>query len=178
MKALSRGGGELIELSAELVEEIETLREEIRQAEGGGGMCHFVTEELQMRYGWERLCVTYLSPDGEIICGGGHVVNILPDGSVLDPTRDQFGEGFSVSLVSFASDEIGRYRTEFYEDFHPWHPDAEGTLDGWADAYDGRSDAEVQDVLRAERGDGWWLEDRSLLDAFQERSDHYGALWK
>ncbi|NTF18180.1 hypothetical protein G6L37_07155 [Agrobacterium rubi] len=173
MKAMSGGGRALQELSASLIEEIEALRESIRKEEGGGGMCHYVTEVLQQRYGWERLGVTYLSADGEIICGGGHVVNILPDGSVLDPTRDQFGEGFSVSLIPVASDEMGRYRTEFYDDFHPMHPDSEGQLYGWADCYDGRSDADVQDDLQAARGYGWWLADRSLIDCYNKQQAAY-----
>ncbi|MNU27315.1 hypothetical protein D3C71_157010 [compost metagenome] len=167
MKHIGGPGAVLDGLSQDLIDEIETLREDIRRAEGGGGMCHFVTEVLQNRYGWERLFVSYLTANGEIICGGGHVVNILPDGSVLDPTRDQFGEGHSVSLVPAASDEIGRYRTEFYEDFHPRHPDAGDLLDGWADAFDGRTDAEVEDDMLAERGDGWWLADKTMLLAFQ-----------
>lgn len=166
MKHIGGDGAVIDTLSPELVDEIETLREEIRLEEGGGGMCHFVTEVLQNRYGWERLFVSYLTTEGEIICGGGHVVNILPDGSVLDPTRDQFGEGHSASLVPAASDEIGRYRTEFYEDFHPRHPDAGDLLDGWADAFDGRTDAEVQDDMLAERGNGWWLADKTMLQAF------------
>lgn len=171
MKSIGGIGQPLAELTPELVDEIESLREDIRRDEGGGGMCHFVTEVLQMRYGWERLCVSYLSTDGDVICGGGHVINILPDGSVLDPTRDQFGEGHSVSLIPPDSDEIGRYRTEFYEDFHPGHPDAEGTLDGWADAWDGRMDAARQSDLVAERGECWWLDDMTHMEAYRQRQE-------
>lgn len=173
LASIAGGGRPLTSLTDEMVDEIETLREEVRREEGGGGMCHFVTEILQMRYGWERLGVSYLSEEGEIICGGGHVVNVLPDGSILDPTRDQFGEGHSVSLVPSASAEIGRYRTEFYEDFHPWHPDARGQLDGWEDAFDGRMDADVQNDLRAARGPAWWLDDTSLIEAYASRQAAY-----
>lgn len=175
MKSISGGGPLLDELPQTLVEEIEELREAIRRQEGGGGMCHFVTEELQARYGWERLFVTYMSTEGEVICGGGHVVNVLPDGSILDPTRDQFGEGYSVSLLRADDPEIGRYRTEFYEDFNPWHPDAEGQLDGWLDKYDGRNDAELEDALQLERGDGWWLADKSKLIEYERQQAHYAA---
>jgi hypothetical protein len=173
MKQIGGPGKFIDELSKELVDEIETLREEIRRDEGGGGMCHFVTEVLQMRYGWERLCVTYMTTDGEIICGGGHVVNILPDGSILDPTRDQFGEDFSVSLIPADSDEIGRYRTEFYEDFHPGHPDAKGMLEGWADAFDGRMDGDIQNDLLLQRGDNWWLSDLTHIRAYNTQQDDY-----
>lgn len=176
MKHIGGPGAVLDGLSQDLVDEIESLREDIRRAEGGGGMCHFVTEVLQTRYGWERLSVSYLTAEGEIICGGGHVVNILPDGSVLDPSRDQFGEGYSVSLIPADAEEIGRYRTEFYEDFHPLHPDAGDLLDGWADAFDGRTDAEVQDDMLAERGDGWWLADKTMLQAFRADMAGHGSI--
>ncbi len=173
MKLVGGPGRPIEGLSSELVDEIETLREEIRQEDGGGGMCHFVTEVLQTRYGWERLSVSYLTPEGEIICGGGHVVNILPDGSVLDPTRDQFGEGHSVSLIPAGTDEIGRYRTEFYEDYHPGHEDAGSQLEGWADGFDGRLDWQVQDDLRAARGEYWWLADLSHIEAYNARQRAY-----
>jgi hypothetical protein len=173
MKHFGGPGRTIDGLSQELIDEIETLREEIRQEEGGGGMCHVVTEVLQMRYGWERLSVSYLTGDGQIICGGGHVVNVLPGGSVLDPTRDQFGEGHSVSLIPADSNEIGRYRTEFYEDYHPGHADVGSQLDGWADAFDGKPDWQVQDDLRAARGDYWWLDDLSHIEAYNARQRAY-----
>lgn len=173
LKLMTGTGEPLAELTQELADEILEIREAVRRDEGGGGMCHIVTEILQMRYGWKRLCVTYLSKEGEVICGGGHVVNVLPDGSILDPTRDQFGEGHSVSLISIDSKEIGRYRTEFYEDFHPLHPDAEGRLDGWKDAFDGRLDFDLDNDLVSLRGSSWWLDDRSLIDAYDARQDSY-----
>lgn len=177
-KSVASGGKELGALTPELVAEIEELRESIRLSEGGGGMCHFVTEVLQNRYGWDRLFVSYLAPDGDIICGGGHVVNILPDGSVLDGTRDQFGEGHSVSLVPALSEEVGRYRPEFYQDFHPGHPDdTRGALDAWLPSYPGLEDADVQNALTEERGDGWWLADRTLLDAYRDRQKDYGRIY-
>lgn len=173
LKLMAGRGQPLVALSQEMVEEIIDVREGVRQDEGGGGMCHIVTEILQARYGWGRLSVTYLSTEGEVICGGGHVVNLLPDGSILDSTRDQFGEGHSVSLISARSAEIGRYRTEFYEDFHPLHPDADGRLDGWLDTFDGRMDYELETDLVAERGQRWWLRDRTLIDSYDARQEAY-----
>lgn len=172
MKSIG-GGRELSVLTPELIAEIEAIRHEVRADYGGGGMCHVVTEILQDKYGWERLCVSYLTPEGEIICGGGHVVSVMRDGSILDPTRDQFGEGFSVSLIPAGSPELGRYRPEFYEDFHPHHPDASGHLDGWADCYDGRLDADVQDINDEERGEGWWLSDLTNMEAYNARQTEY-----
>jgi hypothetical protein len=138
-------------------------------------MCHLVTEALQAKYGWERLYVSYLTPEGEIICGGGHVISILPDGSILDPTRDQFGEGYSVSLIHVDSPEMGRYRPEFYDDFHPGHPDAAGQLEGWADAFDGRMDFDVQDALEEERGKCWWLADMTHMNAYRAKDAEYSG---
>lgn len=161
-------------LTPDVISKIEAMREEIRAEEGGGGMCHAVAEALQFRYGWERLFVSYLDEEGEIICGGGHVVSILPDGSVFDPTRDQFGEGHSVSLIRPWQEEIGRYRPEFYEDYHPRHPDAVEMLEGWADAFDGTMDAEKEDENVRDRGLHWWLEDKADLEAYAGKQAAYG----
>lgn len=160
------------ELDQALVAEIEELREDIRIEEGGGGMCHFVTEVLSARYGWGRLFVTYLSDGGDVICGGGHMVNILPDGSVLDSTRDQFGEGHSVSLIRSDDPEIGRYRPEFYEDFHPGHPDdRSGQLDPWWPSYAGVIDCDEQSKIAAIKGERWWLSDKTASDAYEARQE-------
>jgi hypothetical protein len=161
-------------LSADFVDMVETLREEVRAEEGGGGMCHVMSEILATRFGWPMLSVAYLSRDGGMICAA-HVVNILPDGSVLDTTRDQFGEGHSVSYVSAESEEIGRYRPEFYEDFHPGHPDdTDGIMSPWLPGYAGHADYVEQDRIRAERGPAWWLEDTALLAEYEARQAAYG----
>lgn len=164
-------------LTPEFIAEVEALREEIRAENNGGGMCHLVTEALQAKYGWERLYVTYMTESGEIICGGGHVINVLPDGSVLDPTRDQFGEGFSVSLIENDSEEIGRYRPEFYSDYHPGHPDIrDGELDAWLPYFTGQEDSDIGQELSDTRGRGWWLEDTSLYDAYLQKQKQYGLV--
>lgn len=161
-------------MTDEFVSEIEQLREEIRAEEGGGGMCHVVSEIMSDRRGWPMLSVTYLSEDGSVICAA-HVVSLLPDGSILDHTRDQFGEGHSVSFIKAGSPEIGRYRPEFYEDFHPGHPDDDtGVMSPWLDSYAGHTDYEEQDRMREERGRGWWLADLTLLDEYDERQRNYG----
>ena len=161
------------DMTGAFVREVEELREEIRAEEGGGGMCHVVSEVMGMRRGWPMLSVAYLSPDGGMICAA-HVVSVLPDGSIMDHTRDQFGEGHSVSFVKAGSDEIGRYRPEFYEDFHPGHPDdTDGQMTPWLDTYSGRTDSDEQDAVRAERGRGWWLSDLTLLDEYEERQERY-----
>ncbi|MDW9478712.1 hypothetical protein GOB57_08345 [Sinorhizobium meliloti] len=159
----------------EFVRDAEFLRESIRAGEGGGGMCHVVSEVMEEKHGWPRLSVAYLSAQGDVICAA-HVVSLLPDGSVIDWTRDQFGEGHSVSLISADNEEIGRYRPEFYEDFHPGHPDdTAGQLAPWLEGYAGQGDSEEQDRLRAERGHGWWLEDLSALDEYHASQVAYAA---
>lgn len=162
----SMGAGKALnDLSDDLRSEIVALRTMVRESEPGG-MCHIVCELLRQKYGWEPLPVSYLSPDGRIIAD--HVVCILPCGSLLDGTRDQFGEGHSVSLVRPTDPEIGRYRPEFTEDWHPGHPDdTDGTLDGWIDSYPGKPDYEVKGETLLEFGRGWWLEDKSLLAVFE-----------
>jgi hypothetical protein len=136
-------------------------------------MCHFVTEALSARYGWGRLFVTYLSDGGDVICGGGHMVNILPDGSVLDGTRDQFGEGHSVSLNTIRrSGDRTLSRPEFYVDFHPRHPDdRSGQLDPWWPSYAGVIDCDEQSRIAAIKGERWWLSDKTASDAYEARQE-------
>lgn len=173
-KAVARGRAFCaVDLTPEFVLDAETLREEVRAAEGGGGMCHVMSEIMEGRHGWPSLSVAYLSPGGDVICAA-HVVSLLPDGSIIDWTRDQFGDGHSVSFVGAKSPEIGRYRPEFYEDFHPGHPDDEaGCMSAWLDTYAGHSDCDEQDRLRDERGRGWWLEDPTALDEYDARQEAY-----
>lgn len=161
-------------LTPEFISEAEALREEIREEERGGGMCHIVTEVLQHRYGWERLYVTYLTADGDIICPGGHVINVLPDGSIVDPTRDQFGEGYSVSHIKPDSHEIGRYRPEFYDDYYPGHPEYP-ELDAWLPFYHGKDDTSLGDDIKVTKERGYWLTDRRLLDAYDDKQREYGG---
>jgi hypothetical protein len=155
-------------LTPEFVADVEAYRDQVREEEGGGGMCHIVSDYLAEKYGWERLYVTYLSPSGEIICGGGHVINVLPDGSILDATRDQFGEGFSVSHIANDSDEIGRYRPEFNQDYYPGHPDS-AALSPWVPYYGGTADEDIDTLKGGARESGWWLTDKSHYDAYLEK---------
>jgi hypothetical protein len=163
------------EFTHEFVKEAELLREAVRADEGGGGMCHVVSEIMDSRYGWPMLSVAYLSQAGDVVCAA-HVVSVLPDGSVIDWTRDQFGEGHSVSLIPAASEEIGRYRPEFYEDFYPGHPDdTNGQLLPWLVGYAGIGDCDEQDRLREERGHGWWLDDLTALNEYNTRQADYAT---
>ena len=171
---LAFAGGAPLLFDADFQDAVATLRENIRAEEGGGGYCHVVTEILEADHGWERLPVSYLSLAGEVICAA-HYINVLPDGSLLDPTRDQFGEGDDVSLIRHDSPDMARYRPEFDQDWHPGHPhDDQRLLEGWAEDWKGISDCDAQDALRRERGDGWWLTDKTTLIAYLQQQWSYG----
>lgn len=153
-----------------LVPAIETMREAIRIEQEGGGMCHLVSEWLWDKYGWERLPVTYLDPHGRVICAG-HLINALPDGSLLDSTADQFGEGHSVRVLRPGDPDYGRYRPEFDEEVNPVHYGE--FQDFW---WDGSPDFDNQDKVRAELGYGWWLKDTTaLLDYLRHQVSLGGA---
>lgn len=153
-------------------EAIVSMREAIRAEEGGGGMCHRVTEALAHDRGWGRLAVSYLATDGEIVTDG-HYVNLLADGSILDATADQFGEGHGVRLLRPDDPEYGRYRPEFDEDYNP------GTapeLSAWKPAWNGETDWDAHIRIGGERGYGWWLDDpREMLDYLERRRAHAEA---
>lgn len=166
-KAVSEGVKfSALDFTDEFVAKAEDIRHEVRRAEGGGGMCHVMSELAQQNFGWPMLSVAYLCPNGDVICAA-HVISILPDGSMIDWTRDQFGEGHSVSYISKDDPEIGRYRPEFYEDFYPGHPyDEDGLLSAWLDSYAGHTDCDEQSRLEQERGRGWWLRDLTKLNEY------------
>lgn len=161
------------DLTEAFILEAEALREQVREDEGGGGMCHVMSEIMQTKHGWPMLSVAYLSNNGDVICSS-HLVSVLPDGSIIDWTRDQFGEGHSISHVSSLSPEIGRYRPEFYEDFYPGHPDdTHGQLTPWLNGYAGHPDHEEQHRLDIERGKGWWLADLEALNDYEAKQKTY-----
>jgi len=160
----SKGSRE--DVGPEMVDYLIRLRDEVREMEGGGGMCGIVTEELHDLFGWDRLAVSYLSPSGELITSG-HFVSLLSDGTIVDPTADQFGEGRNVVVLSPGDQGYGRYRPEFYQDFHPGtHPDV---LSGWAGSWAGEFDVDAEMRLRKERGYGWWVDDPSFLTEYCKR---------
>jgi hypothetical protein len=161
----------LNELSDDIIAEIEKLRATVRE-ESPGGMCEIVSECLQQRYQWTPMVVSYLSEDGRIICAD-HTLVILPDGSLLDATRDQFGEGHSVSLIKAGTQEMGRYRPFFHEDWHPGHPDdTDGDLSAWLPTYTDKNDYDLADETKLKLGDGWWVDDKTLLATFYNENGY------
>lgn len=153
-----------------LVPSLKREREAIRVDEGGGGMCHIITELLWDRHGWARMPVTYLDRSGDVICAG-HLICILPDGSLLDATADQFGEGHDVRVLTPRQQDYGRYRPEFDEDFNPRiAPEYVGAF-----FWSGTVDYLTQDQLRAERGQGWWLGDTTRYARYLAHQVKLGA---
>jgi len=158
--------GTRADVTPQMIAALELLREETRVEEGGGGMCGLVTEELAHNLGWDRLAVSYVSEAGEVITCG-HFVSLLSDGTIVDPTADQFGEGNSVVILSPGDPGYGRYRPEFYPDFNPGtHP---VDLTGWVPSWTGEMDMDAEARLRKERGFGWWVEDVSSLRRYCAR---------
>ena len=155
--------------SSRFIASIQREREAIRVEDGGGGMCHIVSELLWDRHGWARFPVTYLDPEGQIICAG-HLINILPDGGLLDATADQFGEGHDVRVLAPGSPDYGRYRPEFDEEFNPSRYECVAHF-----FWNGLSDCDAQDRLRANRGQGWWLPDKTDYLAYLQHQVELGG---
>ena len=144
------------------------IRTEERIGNGGGGCCHLVTAALSELHGFGRLAVARIDPAGDVICAC-HYVSILPDGTIFDPTSDQFGEGDDMLILSTSDPRYDLYRPEFHEDFHPGLPEC-GDLSHWRQAWDMNPiiDQIAESVLRNERGQGWWLDDASQLLRYLE----------
>ena len=143
------------------------IRESSRAANGGGGMCHEVSDWIEAERDWERRAGTLLSPDGEV-CASGHFWNVLPDGSILDCTADQLGEGHDVLVVAPGDPAHGRWDEERSAEWHPglpeWNPASRGMRDGIA--WDGESDDAAMERLVAARGHHWWATDPAQLERY------------
>lgn len=145
------------ELTIDILQEIRIYRQACRLDAGCGGQCGDVAEFICRRWGWVNIGGVYLSPSLEPI--GDHVWNVLPDGSILDATSDQFQEGHDIRLVPEGSPGFHRYRPEWTTDYNPdlsnHYPELAGLA--WSREYD----IDVARRLRFERGEGWWLTDPS-----------------
>lgn len=72
---------------------IRSLRDCIRDEEGGGGQCAIVVQELTQMPEFEGAQTTagfFVTPSGNII--DDHWWVVMDDDSIFDPTQDQFGE--------------------------------------------------------------------------------------
>jgi len=155
--------GTRADITPDMIAAIESLRETIRREEGGGGMGALITEDLCAELGWVRMEVAYLSERNDVICCP-YFVCLLSDGTIVDPTADQLGEGNSVTVLSPGDGGYGRYRPEFKAEFNPdTHPDL---LGGWKDTWNGEADSEAYHENICEWGHGWWLEDTAHLERY------------
>lgn len=161
----------MVALSPTVESLIRDTRERIRRAEGRGGQCGFVAEWIWDRYQWPAYSGVYLAPSGEPI--GDHVWNVMPDGSILDSTADQFCEGHDVRIISPDDPEQRRYRPEWTDDYNPELGDRYPELAGiiWS----GEFDFDVSRRLRAERGHGWWLPDPSRLCEWNKETGYLSS---
>lgn len=85
-------------LNGPFFDTIRQIRHQSRVYNGGGGCCHLVTDWLYQELGFERLAVSVLMPDGSISIAG-HYISLLPDGSIMDPTADQFCAGHNIRIL-------------------------------------------------------------------------------
>src|SRR5574343_1537395 len=95
-------------ITPKITQEIRNIRHEVRAIQGGDGQCHEVSEWIEGEYGWERIGGAYTAINGDVIASP-HYWNMLPDGSILDATADQFGEGYEdrKSVVYGKSVDLG-----------------------------------------------------------------------
>lgn len=160
-----------------LLDRIRRERHECRVENGGGGSCHLVTEWLEHEFGLERMAVSFLTPDGTLAVSG-HYVSLAADGTIVDATADQFGQGHDVRILRPDDPDYGLYRPEFYDS---WNPQTEEKLAAWRafpGAEHGWDDFSAQTALTEDRGRDWWLEDRSERVRWLERdAAQYGGRW-
>lgn len=163
-------------LTPGFIDYLRNLRHLCRIDNGGGGACHVISEFLENKYGWMRFSGAYLSRDGEVI-DSGHLWNYLPDGSILDATADQHGEGNDIRVITPNDPDYGRYRPEWSEFYHPgmaeynasWpHPHS---TEGWT----GETDWDRSIRLDRERGPNWHVTDQDQWNAYsREQWKRYG----
>ncbi len=144
-------------------DEIRAYRHQMRLAGCWGG-CFEVACFIEYRYGWRRVDGVYGLPDGRPIFL--HSWNMMPDGSLVDGTADQFGEGHDIAVHPEGTPDFSRYR-EKYTAAHNPHETA------WlaTRAYSGMPDQVFWNEQEARKSlaPGWWLADTGLYLAWFRR---------
>lgn len=158
------------------IEMFRKLREALRIEEGGGGMCHFVSEWIEYHYGWRREGGVYVSRDGEVIVDA-HYWNVLPDGSILDATADQTGEGKDIAIIPPNDPDHGRYAEEWYDDWHPqlphWKANPKRIGVRKPEHFTGKMDYDLAAEIQQERGPVWWVTHPDQYRAYLEQQLRY-----
>jgi hypothetical protein len=164
---LMRESADKFTLTPNIISQIEEWRHQCRVDNEGGGACHLVSEIIEDEWGFERQDGTYCTPDQRDICVG-HYWNLLPDGSILDSTADQFGEGNNIRIVSPKDPEFKRYHPRFPKDFD-YNDDAEYTRITDLD----NQRYEKSQEYDKKHGEGWWLKDKKLYNKYKTDQRKY-----
>ncbi|MBA4797549.1 MAG: hypothetical protein H2043_09125 [Rhizobiales bacterium] len=158
----------MVVLEQQQISVIRAFRHRMRLA-GCWGACFEVSCFIQHTFGWVRVDGVYALPDGRPIFL--HSWNALSDGSLLDGTADQFGEGDDVGIYPRNSPSFLRYR-EKYTIAH--NPENTAWLKG--QPYVGLPDRDFWDAAEArkELPPGWWLaHPQQYLSWFRNGAAHY-----
>ena len=155
-------------ISRRMIGYLRTLRQHVRRDacyDPGTAGCSQSTEFLEARFGWPRMCGTYLSKTLEPL--GDHCWNFLADGSIIDITADQFKEpGYGgIKIVRPNNPEYYRYRTEYGVDYYPGgqHPDPAVEEPLPSDPmFTGKYDPEMSNLASAARSKYWWTKKKYM----------------
>lgn len=143
---------------AQDIAKIREIRTEIRIGEGGGGMCHFVSEVIRNTWGWDQAGGTVTRPNGDVMIVS-HRWNILPDGAILDATFDQMGQGRDIAIIPKSDPLYACYRLEWDIDYNPGRADEYPELRDHPQ-WTGELDMEHANRLRDARGRDWYVTDK------------------
>lgn len=120
---------------------------------GARGACYEVSQLIFKQFGFHTAEGVYQHSDGRPIYL--HRWNIMPDGSILDGTADQFGEGHDVFTIDPSNAFFQRYRPIWTNAFNPSTIDTYKNMP-WTNFSD-------QDYWNKNQDpQGWWLEDLSI----------------
>lgn len=157
-------------LNDETLAELRSQRHKWRIENRGGGACHLMSDYIQDEYGFKRKSGTYTTISGDVICADGHLWNVLPDGSILDTTCDQFGEEQDIQLIKPTDPNHARYREAYLSYCHPGHKDYPDFKD---DKWDGKMDDLEEKRLNRKLGKNWWVKSPDAFKKYSEENKLY-----
>lgn len=157
-------------LDADTIAKLREERHKWRIENGGGGACHLMSEYIEDAYGFKRKSGTYTALNGDVISADGHMWNVLPDGSILDTTCDQFGDEQDIQLIKPTDPNHARYREAYLSYCHPGHKDYPDFKD---DKWDGKMDDVEEKRLQKKLGKNWWVQNRDAFKAYTKENSRY-----
>ncbi|WP_377275398.1 hypothetical protein [Rhizobium sp. R86522] len=130
---------------------IRSFRHEMRLA-GCWGACFEVACFIEHQFDWRRIDGVYELPDGRPIFL--HSWNMMSDGTLVDGTADQFGEGRDIAIHPCGSPDHLRYRDRYTAAHNPLKTSWLATR-----PYSGVPDQTFWDDEEARRtlAPGWWI---------------------